>query len=265
MYAKKSLGQNFLRCDWVVDEIIRAAELTAEDIVLEIGPGTGVLTRALAKKAGRVIAVEKDERLAAELRASLRKERIGNADIREGDILSLLKSHFNREMPYNKIVANIPYYLTGHLFRMIFEQEHLPKTIVLTIQKEVAERVAAEAPHLSLLALSVQAFGTPAIIAVVPASCFFPQPKVDSAILKISGISGDFFRKNKIEKTVFFETARKGFSQKRKTLVNSLAIFAGGDKSVIARVLSAVGLDPRARPEELSLKQWVELVLLLRH
>ena len=265
MYAKKSLGQNFLRCDWVVDEIIRAAELTAEDTVLEIGPGTGVLTRALAKKAGRVIAVEKDERLAAELRASLRKERIGNVEIRKDDILSLLKSHFNREISYNKIVANIPYYLTGHLFRLIFEQDCLPKTIVLTIQKEVAERVAAEAPHLSLLALSVQAFGTPAIIAVVPASCFFPQPKVDSAILKISGISGDFFRKNKIEKTVFFETARKGFSQKRKTLANSLAPLAGGDKSVIARVLSAVGLDPRARPEELSLKQWVELVLLLRH
>ena len=98
MYAKKSLGQNFLRCDWVVDEIIRAAELTAEDIVLEIGPGTGVLTRALAKKAGRVIAVEKDERLAAELRASLRKERIGNVEIRKDDILSLLKSHFNREI-----------------------------------------------------------------------------------------------------------------------------------------------------------------------
>ncbi|MBI2053660.1 MAG: ribosomal RNA small subunit methyltransferase A [Candidatus Sungbacteria bacterium] len=267
---KKSLGQNFLRCDWVVDEIIRAAELTTEDTVLEIGPGTGVLTRALAKKAGRVIAVEKDEHLASELRIFLKKEGVQNVEIITGDILKILPNLFSSYNPppttYNllptiyKLVANIPYYLTGHLFRMIFEQEHLPKTIVLTIQKEVAERVASRPPHSNLLALSVQAFGTPEIIAVVPASCFFPQPKVDSAILKISDISGDFFRKNKVGKAVFFETARRGFSQKRKTLVNSLALLAGGDKSAIAQVLLAVGLDPRARPEELSLKQWTELI-----
>lgn len=266
MHAKKSLGQNFLRCEWVVDTLIRAAHLTREDTVLEIGPGTGVLTRALAAAAGKVVAVEKDGQLVSELRMALEKEGIGNVNIREGDILSLLKSllksDFNRR-GCDKVVANIPYYITGQLLRLLFECDPLPRSIILTLQKEVAERIIAKPPHMNMLALSVAAFGTPEIIALVPASCFSPQPKVDSAILKISDISRDFFI-NKIEKAVFFETARAGFSQKRKMLINSLAVFAGGDKVEIVRALEKVGLTPRARPEELSLRQWTDLIAALR-
>ena len=273
MYAKKSLGQNFLRCEWVVDEIIRAAKLTPEDTVLEVGPGTGVLTRALAAAAGHVIAVEKDERLASTLHDELKKEEITNVKIVSADILKVLPQLFaaynlpatldRRLQPGEasyKLVANIPYYLTGHLFRLIFEQDRLPKKVVLMLQKEVAERIAARPPRMSMPALAVQVFGVPEIIAAVPASCFTPEPKVDSAILKISDISDDFFPKNKIEKAVFFETARRGFSQKRKTLANSLAVLAGGDKSEIVRALSAVGLAPRTRPEELSPQNWADLV-----
>lgn len=265
---KKSLGQNFLRCDWVVDALIKAADLTPQDTVLEIGPGTGVLTRALAAAAGRVIAVEKDEQLALALRAALEKEGIKNVEIIATDILKILphlSPTYNLPPTTYKIVANIPYYLTGHLFRLIFEQDILPETVVLTVQKEVAERVAAKPSHMSLLALSVQVFGTPEIIAAIPASCFFPQPKVDSAILKISGISGGFFTENKIEKAAFFETARRGFSQKRKVLVNALAGGGGaGDKIAAARALAAAGIDSRARAEELSLKQWADLAAALR-
>lgn len=254
-HPKKSLGQNFLICPWVITAIIEAAELSSSDTVVEIGPGTGVLTRALAIHAKKVIAIEKDETLAETLRQHLRKEVITNAAILEGDALQNFPASGK---PY-KVVANIPYYLTARLLRLLLEnQKNKPSLIVFTIQKEVAERIVALPPHENLLGLSVQAYGTPTIIKTVPPSCFSPKPKVDSAIIKIADISDSFFTRNHLNSKKFFHIVRTGFSQKRKVLTNTLSGIVGKKKSVVS-LLDLIGLDPRARPEQLSLQKWAEL------
>jgi len=265
MHAKKSLGQHFLTCGWVADMLIGAARLTKKDAVLEIGPGTGVLTRPLAAAAGKVIAVEKDETLAAQTAAALKQEGITNVHIITGDILKLSRFNLNNlnGYNYNKVVANIPYYLTGRLIRLLLESPVKPSTIALTVQKEVAERIIARPPHMNLLALGVQAFGTPKIIKIVPASCFSPQPKIDSAIITISDISDDFFIKNTIGQDAFFSIARAAFGHKRKILVNTLP--TDNDKRETAAKLAALGISPRARPEELSLQNWADIAKIFAH
>ena len=267
MQAKKSLGQHFLRCEWVADALIKAADIGPKDMVLEIGPGAGALTRPLAAASGHVIAVEKDERLATALKNALQKEGIGNVEVIPEDILPFLRfqtksriySRLSLEKPY-KIIANIPYYLTGRLLRLITDSAQKPHIIALTVQKEVAERIVAHPPRMNLLALAVQAYGKPEIIKIVPASCFSPKPKVNSAIIRISDISDDFFQKNNLDETVFFSIVRAAFGNKRKMLVNTLP--TGGDKKEIAKKLAALGISSRARPEELSLKNWVDIVRL---
>lgn len=244
---KKSLGQHFLKCDWVVSTLIKAGEINKKDIVLEIGPGTGVLTRELVKHAKQVIAVEKDEKLAKNLAESLKKEGISNVKIIPSDILLLL--HRSKIYAKYKVVGNIPYYLTSRLIRILLEDKQKPKIIVLTIQKEVAERIVAKPPKMNLLALSVQAYGKPEIVKKVPADCFYPEPKVDSAIIKISDIYDHFLKVNQIKKDDFFKIIRKAFSQKRKILRNSL------------RGLNLPKELVKKRPEELSLEQWAKLII----
>ncbi|MBI2122232.1 MAG: ribosomal RNA small subunit methyltransferase A [Candidatus Sungbacteria bacterium] len=265
MHPKKSLGQHFLGCSWVVSTLIKTANVSSKDIVLEIGPGTGILTNELAKCAGHVIAVEKDERLAEALKQQLDRNKTKNIEIIIGDVLSLLKSDFNiSKSDFNsyKVVANIPYYLTSRLIRLLLEAKMRPNMIVLTIQKEVAKRLAAKPPHINLLALSVQAFGNPKIIKTVPAGCFYPKPKVDSAIISISDISDEFFQKNNLRPERFFEIARFGFSQKRKKLLSVLGKKFGKQK--IAGAFSAANISPDSRPQELSLGQWAEVAQGLR-
>ena len=287
--AKKSLGQHFLRCAWAADTLIAAARITKKDTVLEIGPGTGVLTRPLAAASGCVISVEKDERLATELSASLQKEYIVNVTVMPADILSVFqtKSGMNYDSRLSlenyKVVSNIPYYLTGRLIRLLLESPKKPNIIALTIQKEVAERIVARPPHMNpalaegnisstknrqrgkggmnLLALAVQAYGTPRIIKIVPANCFSPKPKIDSVIITISDISNDFFVKNTIGQNEFFAIARAAFGQKRKMLINTLP--GNSDKTKIAKKLANLGIAATARPEELSLQNWVDIVRLL--
>lgn len=257
--AKKSLGQHFLRCNWVISTLIKTAEIGPEDTVLEIGPGTGILTRALAAHAKRIIAVEKDEKLAKELETDLHAKGISNTEIIKGDILSLFQakpgtellrsrlcSRLSLEQKY-KVVANIPYYLTSRLLRLLFENKPYPKLIVLTIQKEVAKRITAKPSKMNLLALSVQAYGNPEIIKTVPANCFYPKPKVDSAIIKISDISDLFFKENKITEQKFFGTLKTAFSQKRKQLSHTLRL----KKTDAAATL---------RPEELYLEDWIKII-----
>jgi len=261
MKPKKSLGQHFLKCKWVISTLINAGEVGPEDVILEIGPGKGILTRGLAKKAKKVIAVEKDERLAHELKNAIQKEGITNAHLIIGDILHLYLTEYGTnsfmEQKY-KIVANIPYYLTSRLLRLLLEAEQKPAIIALTIQKEVAQRIMAKPPHMNLLALSVQAYGTPEIIKTVPANCFYPKPKVDSAIIKISDISDKFFKKHKIGDRKFFEIIRKSFGQKRKMLLRSLASYIARPK--LEKILVGLGLKTTARPEELTLEQWTTLI-----
>ncbi len=262
MIVKKSLGQHFLRCDWVIDALIRSAEITKADTVLEIGPGTGILTRPLAATAGQVIAVEKDEALAIQTTAALQQESITNVTIIPADILSISQTksgiYSRLSLGTYKVVANIPYYLTGRLIRLLLECPAKPSIIALTIQKEVAERIVAKPPHMNLLALGVQAFGVPRIIKVVPAACFSPQPKVDSAIILISDISDEFFVKNAIGQDTFFALARTAFNQKRKMLANSLASIVGSKEKSLA-LIRAAELSDTIRPEELSHDQWAAL------
>lgn len=271
MMAKKSLGQHFLTCRWAVDSLIRAAHLSPNDTVLEIGPGTGILTRALAPRVKKVIAVEKDDALADGLVVTINREKIGNVNIIKGDILRLTQTKFRSVFDLNlvwvserdyKVVANIPYYLTSRLLRVLLDGEARPERIVVMIQKEVAERIIAAPPRMNLLALSVQAYGTAKIIKTVPAECFLPKPKVDSAIISISDISDDFFVKNAIDKAVFFKIIRAAFGQKRKHLVNPLSAVAGGKQKAAAMIFTA-GLNPRVRPQELSLQQWTDVTKLL--
>lgn len=245
---KNLLGQHFLRCQWVIDTLIKVSELKKSDTILEIGPGTGILTKALAKKAEKVIAVEKDKELAAELGRSLAKEGIQNVEIITDDILKLLTSNQLLVTSNYRVVANIPYYLTSRLLRLLLENENRPELIVMTLQKEVAGRLIAKPPQMNLLALSVQAHGTPKIIHDVPASCFSPRPKVDSAIVHISDISDRFFEKNGLDKKLFFEIAKQGFSQKRKILSNTLKKF--GIKNLPFAL---------SRPQELSLNDWAKI------
>lgn len=261
MRPKKSLGQNFLRCQWVVDAIISASDLTRDDTVIEVGPGTGILTSALAKRAGSVVAIEKDEKLAAELRRNLEKENIKNVEITEGDILKILPdlpSRYKLQAKNYKLIANIPYYLTARLLRMLFEAPVKPSLITLTIQKEVAERIAAKPPQMSILAVSVQAYGNPEIIKHVPASCFYPVPNVNSSIIKISGVSDIFFKKNAVSEQVFFEIAKLGFSAKRKQLLGNLS--KKFTRQEIGNIFSHADINPRARAEELSLEEWVSVI-----
>ena len=261
VYPNKLLGQNFLTCEWVLPKLAKAADLQPSDTVLEVGPGTGILTRFLAAHAKKVIAIEKDRALSASLSEAFAQERLSIVEIITGDILRLLPTIItNYSLPTTryKLVSNIPYYLTSRLIRMLLEQEHKPECIVLTIQKEVAERIVAQPPNMSILTLSVQAYGTPEIIAEVPASCFSPKPKVDSAILRISDISENFFIQHNIVPKDFFAVIKAGFSSRRKVLTNTLESFAS--KKDLVQALNSIGHPPTARPQELSLKEWAQLV-----
>lgn len=257
---KKSLGQYFLKCPDVTQKIVKTAEIKSGDEILEIGPGTGILTVFLAKKAERVLAVEKDEQLTEKLKDSLKQEKITNVDVITADVLKIIRdrSLFTNLNKNYKVVANIPYYLTSHLLRLLLESKNQPQKIVLMIQKEVAEQIIASPPKMNILALSIQSYGKPTIIERVPASCFWPKTKVDSTIIKIEDISLDFFKKNSIESEKFFKLLKQAFSQKRKVLANSLAKLAGS-KEKSKEIIEKSGFSLLARPEELSLEDWVKI------
>jgi len=217
--ARKRLGQHFLIDDDVQHQILSAAELTTDDTVLEVGPGLGIMTRELARKVRRVIAIELDDKLAAFLKhemASLPNVTIINQDILKVDPASLL----SEPEPY-KVVANLPYYITSPVLRHFLEAAIKPGLMVVMVQKEVAEIIAAGPGKRSLLSISVQLYGQPRIISQVPARAFHPSPEVDSAILRV-----DLYPKPAVavdDTKSFFETVRAGFASPRKQLANSLA------------------------------------------
>lgn len=255
----KLLGQHFLKCGWVVDLLINSADIKKTDIVLEVGPGTGALTKTLAQHAGKVIAVEKDKKLTADLEEILGKEKIANVETISGDILKLLISGQAVTGNY-KVVANIPYYLTSRLFRLLLESSHRPELIVMTIQKEVAERIVAKPGQMNILAASVQIFGDPQIIKAVPRACFSPVPKVDSAIIKVGSISDKKLQKEGVSPVVFFKTLKAVFSSRRKTILNNLARDLGREKASL--VIAKAGIDPVSRPQELSIQNLLLLAKL---
>jgi 16S rRNA (adenine1518-N6/adenine1519-N6)-dimethyltransferase len=250
---KKSLGQNFLVEPAALRKVIEAAGLKAEDQVLEIGAGLGSLTVLLAQSARSVVAVEIDHEIIPALQKAL--EKYPNVQIIQGDILKQDLGALTLQDGY-LVVANIPYYISSAILRHLLTAKKKPARMILTVQKEVAERVCATQGKHSLLSLSVQVFGNPKLTGIIPAGSFLPAPEVDSAVLEI-----ELFQQPAIpEEDRFFAIAKAGFSQKRKTLRNSLS---GGMRITTQQseaLLALAGLDPMLRAETLSLEAWGRLV-----
>lgn len=256
-FAKKSLGQNFLMHRQTAERIVKAAGLEKGSLVLEIGPGTGMLTKELLNLGYRVLAVEADFALIPELEQTFSKHieegrlTLKAADIRTFDTESIAE-------PYH-IIANIPYYITGEIIRQFLTAPHQPRSMTLLVQKEVAERIA-RAQKESLLSLSVKAYGKPAYCFTVPRGAFVPAPNVDSAVLRIGDITRDSFAAEEEER--FFAVLHAGFAHKRKRLAKNLEDYA--EKESIKGAFEALVLDTNVRSEELSLSQWLALTKRLR-
>lgn len=255
--ADKRLGQNFLQDPSALEKIANAAEILPDDCVLEIGPGLGSLTRYLAVSARQVAAVELDPDLLAPLKAVLTP--YANVRIIQGDILDLSISDLVDQTGYI-VAANIPYNITSAIIRHLLESEPKPRRIVLTIQKEVAERICAQPGDLSLLALSVQVYGQPSIRAKIPAVSFHPIPNVDSAIIRIDIYDQPLISADMLE--IFFKLTKAGFSQKRKTLRNSLSAGLHIKPADAESLLMSAGIDPMRRAETLSIEEWKQLCLI---
>ncbi len=289
LFAKKSLGQHFLHSPSALKKIIDAANLKTDETVLEIGPGTGILTEALLKSGAKVVAVEKDARsieLLKEKFASFIENR--TLTLISGDILEM-----TAELEDNKyaLVANIPYYITGAILEKFLQYEPRPNRAVILVQKEVAERIVARDGKESILSISVKAFGTPKIVAIVPRGAFVPPPNVDSAILEIDNISDQQFGLSNIQRlaskhqevrpvngsiTRFFEVLKAGFAHKRKYAIRNIeAIFnsnngiANGEKSnkegaeKLIKIWEEIGLNEKIRAEEINTSQWIKIAELL--
>jgi len=255
LYARKGLGQNFLADPAILQRIVSAAELPANAIVLEVGPGLGSLTRYLAVAARQVVAVELDRNLIPVLEDVLGG--CGNVSIVQGDMLDLDPAALMGGSGYY-VVANIPYYITSAIIRHLLESSARPRRLVLTVQREVAERICALPGDLSLLALSVQVYGNPSVAARIPAGAFYPPPKVDSAVVRVDVLPEPRVSADRLED--FFELTKAGFSQKRKTLRNSLSGGMGMPAAAAEDLLRRAGVDPQRRAETLSIEEWGALV-----
>jgi len=250
----KKLGQNFLVDELVFEKILRAAELSKTDTVLEIGPGVGNLTLRLAKRAKEVIAVEKDRKMCKILKKVLEEQNIKNVRLINEDILKLeIKDQILKAY---KLVANLPYYITSPVIRKFLESKRIPETIVLMVQKEVAQRICANPGKMSLLAVSVQFYAKTKIISYVSKKSFWPEPKVDSAIIKIIPLKIQL--KDEFIKT-FFKIVKAGFSQPRKQLVNNLSKELNLEKEKIREWLLRNDIQPSQRAETLSVDSWKKL------
>jgi len=250
----KGLGQNFLSDDGILEKIIDAAEISADAAVLEIGPGLGSLTRHLARRAEKVVAVELDKDLILPLQELLSP--FPNITLIQGDILDFQPADAFQER--YSVIANIPYYITSAVIRHLLESAIKPEKMVLTVQKEVAERICARPGKLSLLALSVQIYGETDMPLMIPATSFFPEPNVDSAVVRIRLYKEPRIEPDRISK--FFRLVKAGFGQKRKTLRNSIsANFPLGITDVTEKLQKA-GIDPMRRAETLIIEEWNSLL-----
>ena len=283
---KKSLGQNFLTDQRTLRRIVDAAELGPEDIVLEIGPGVGTLTRLLAAEAGQVVAVELDQRLVEVLRQTLAD--LPNVEIVHGDILELntadlLERYMGSQLlavdcqirrqvagsgdpagaNYDalslqyKVVANLPYYITSAILRHLLTAGVRPELMVVTVQLEVARRIIAEPGDMSLLAVSVQFYGRPRIVTRIKAGAFYPSPQVDSAVIRIDLDAHPVVEVDDTDG--FFQVVRAGFAQRRKQLRNALAAELALPASEVAQVLIRAGVNPKRRAQTLSIEEWARV------
>jgi len=265
IHSKKSLGQHFLRNRGALEKIVAAAELVPTDTVLEVGPGEGVLTALILEHAEKVVAVEKDARLIPLLQQKFSAEiASGKLELIHADILNFNSTDYLLLTTDYKLVANLPYYITGQFLRMFLQNNAQPNMMVLLLQKEVAKRIVAADSKESILSISVKCYGMPQYIGTVKAGSFSPPPKVDSAIVAIEDISKDFFRHHHpvptgksghpssveegISEEKFFSILKKGFAHPRKLLASNLGITSD--------ILEKCGVEKKARAENVSLKQW---------
>jgi len=253
----KGLGQNFLIDESVLDNIVESSDIKPNDIVLEVGPGLGVLTQELAKRAKKVIAVEKDKTMCEILKETLQD--LNNIEVVCGDILTLDAKRYNLNSNY-KIIANIPYYLTSPLIRKFLEADNPPQEMILMLQKEVAQRICASPPKMSLLAVSVQFYADAKIISYVSKNCFWPAPKIDSAIIKISRIHTN---QEQIDTNLFFKIVKAGFLHPRKQLASNLSKGLEISKEKILEWLNKNKINPKQRAETLSVEDWRKLCITI--
>jgi 16S rRNA (adenine1518-N6/adenine1519-N6)-dimethyltransferase len=265
----KSLGQNFLRDDNIIRKIINAAEVTKDDLIIEIGPGVGSMTLRLAEKAGMVAAVEIDKRLILPLKENLKEfdnVDIINADILKMDINKDLLDKYRSKLqgfknPSIKVVANLPYYITTPIIMKFLEEAEDIDLMVFTLQKEVADRIIAEPGNKDYGALSVavQYYSKPRRMFDISPECFVPCPEVESTVIRMDIYKEPYVKL--IDKKVFFKTVKAAFGQRRKTLLNALhnsGIFEL-DKKEMESVIKSLGIDPGSRGETLTIMQFAEL------
>jgi len=253
-FPRKGLGQHFLVNAGVLSHIIGAAELRPEDLVVEVGPGLGVLTEDLSRRVRKVIAVELDPKLVEWLRA-LFSDR-PQVQIVEGDILSIAPEELTGGDAY-KVVANLPYYITSPVLRHFLHRPFRPRLMAVMLQREVAQNIAAPPGKMTLLSVLVQFYAVPRITAYVPASCFYPPPKVDSAVLRLKVRESPAVAVDDTES--FFSLVAAGFAAPRKQLHNSLSQGLNLRPETVAGKLVGIGIDPRRRPETLSLEEWARI------
>ncbi len=252
--ARKGLGQHFLVDAEVLQQVVSAADLSQDDTVVEVGPGLGILTAELARRAGRVIAVELDDRLAAMLKQSLAD--CPNVTVINQDILKLDPATLPVGQRF-KVVANLPYYITSPVLRHFLEAAAKPQMMVLMVQQEVAQAITAGPGQRSVLSISVQFYGKPSIVSRVPAQSFYPAPEVDSAILKIAVYPRPTVPVT--DEKGFFALVRAGFAAARKQLPNSLAQGTKLPKAEVLPLLEKAGIAPQRRAETLTLEEWSQL------
>lgn len=257
---KKSLGQHFLTSDYAPKKMCDAADLHMGDIVLEIGPGTGALTKEILARGAHVVALEADMRAIESLQETFSSE-IASKQliIHHHDARTIDPAEFGLINQGYKVVANIPYYISGLLFRTLLEADNQPNTLVFLVQKEVAARIARDKKE-SLLSLSVKVFGDPTYICTVSRGHFTPPPRVDSAIIAISHISQE--KLAGISKETFFKILHLGFGQKRKQLIGNLS--AHYSREVLADIIAEAKLAPTVRAEDISIETWLFLVKKLQ-
>ncbi len=253
-WPNKDLGQHFLTDKNVLEKIIETAEVGKSDVVVEIGPGLGILTRELAKRAKKVYAIEIDPKIAEILSTSC----VGCRN------LSILRQDVRKFDPQGigryRVVANLPYYITSHVIRKFLEAKNKPQTLTVLIQREVAERICAKPGRMSLLSIAVQFYGIPEIAELVSPLAFFPSPKVYSAVLKIKVFKEPLFED--VDRRIFFRLVKAGFGEKRKMIANSMSGSLNLDKNLISQLLRRAGVEPMLRPERLTLDNWHNIYLV---
>ncbi len=259
LHPDRRLGQNFLVDEVALRRIVAAAEIAPQHVVLEIGPGLGSLTRHLVLAARRVVAVELDIRLLPALHETLAQA--SNLEIVSGDILQIDPAALMPQDDY-LVVANIPYYITSAVFRHLLSVRPRPRRVVLTVQQEVAQRICAQPGKMNLLALGVQVYGEPRIVAHIPAGAFYPPPKVNSAVVRVDISAQPRLPQSDIP--LFFQLAKAAFSQKRKTLVNTLSGGMRWSKAQAMARLQRAGIDPQMRAQMLDWEAWQRLVAVCK-